>query len=596
MIFVESILYAASVASLLSVALAMLSGAGVTHGIALASLAGGCATGCWRLWQGKTTIKLRIPAWNGFEWALAVAFFLFVLRAFLWVVFFSEDEIRVLSPNNLGDLSLHLTYIREIGNGAPFWPDNPIYAHAKLTYPIGVDLLHSLFVLAGADVFRVFIWFGLAGSLGTFLALWRWGGGFTTAGFLFNGGLAGFAFFASGRLSDYQSTLAWKSIPLALLVTQRGLLFALPAGLLLLSSWRARYFSKDERHVIPIAGELLLYASMPLFHVHTFLFLSVLLFAWFIVRHESRWQIFRFVAAAFLPAALLMALITGGGKGPSVLGWLPGWMQSDPDFLKLCQLRLGTTSHFITIPAFWILNFGILPFLVVILLRELAVRKDAGADRAWVIPALLMFLICCFVKFAPWEWDNTKLMIWSYLVILPFLWSRVISRFSPFAIGALCTVLFFSGFVSLFGGVSGKFKGYEIASRSELDSLSDALEACDKNATFIANPDYNHPLLLLGRKLAMGYTGHVSSHGYEWREPQKKIDAIFAGDPNWRALAKSFGARYLFWGTREYDAFQSSPRPWRDSARLVASGEWGEIYDLDAPFSEPVAPSTGVSP
>jgi len=25
------------------------------------------------------------------------------------------------------------------------------------------------------------------------------------------------------------------------------------------------------------------------------------------------------------------------------------------------------------------------------------------------------------VKFAPWEWDNTKLMVWTYLAVLPFL-------------------------------------------------------------------------------------------------------------------------------------------------------------------------------
>ena len=50
-----------------------------------------------------------------------------------------------------------------------------------------------------------------------------------------------------------------------------------------------------------------------------------------------------------------------------------------------------------------------------------------------VFPALAVFVICCFVKFAPWEWDNTKLMIWSYLAILPFLWSELMAHWPALA-------------------------------------------------------------------------------------------------------------------------------------------------------------------
>ena len=42
----------------------------------------------------------------------------FGLRAFCWLVFVNGDSIYVLSPNNLGDLPLHLTYIRYFAKGA----------------------------------------------------------------------------------------------------------------------------------------------------------------------------------------------------------------------------------------------------------------------------------------------------------------------------------------------------------------------------------------------------------------------------------------------------------------------------------------------
>src|SRR5690606_8539902 len=110
---------------------------------------------------------------------------------------------------NLGDLSLHLTYIHQLANGAAFWPENPILAGARLTYPLGIDLFNSLLVLVGVDVLRGLIWVGLIGSLLTGLALWRWGGAFTVAGFLCAGGLAGFAAFWSGQVLDYQADFAW---------------------------------------------------------------------------------------------------------------------------------------------------------------------------------------------------------------------------------------------------------------------------------------------------------------------------------------------------------------------------------------------------
>ena len=63
---------------------------------------------------------------------------IFSFRAFLWLIFRDGDELRVLSPNNLGDMSLHLTFIRYFANGAPFWPDSPIFSAGKLTYAAGM--------------------------------------------------------------------------------------------------------------------------------------------------------------------------------------------------------------------------------------------------------------------------------------------------------------------------------------------------------------------------------------------------------------------------------------------------------------------------
>src|SRR5262245_50790179 len=147
-------------------------------------------------------------------------------------------------------------------------------------------------------------------SLAIFYGFYRWGGTFAVAGFLFNGGIAGFQFLRTFEFKDYQGTaadiahksIAWKSIALSMLVTQRGWLYAIPAGLVLLWHWREKFFSgvptinpdspaetspqTDEARTnevrackgpLPWWVELSIYASMPLFHLHTFLALTIVL-------------------------------------------------------------------------------------------------------------------------------------------------------------------------------------------------------------------------------------------------------------------------------------------------------------------------------
>ena len=95
-------------------------------------------------------------------------------------------------------------------------------------------------------------------------------------------------------------------------VTQRGLLYAIPAGLLLLLHWRRKYFPGERsetagarRGLVPWWVEWSLYATMPLFHVHTFLALSIVLGFWLLIgTWETRKQVALLLAAAFRPGDL----------------------------------------------------------------------------------------------------------------------------------------------------------------------------------------------------------------------------------------------------------------------------------------------------
>jgi len=686
-------------------------------------------------------------------WLMVALFAIFAIRSFGNVYFIDGNEYKIQNPNNLGDLSLHLTYIKNFASGVALWPDNPIYVFSKLRYPAGVDLFNALLLLLGVDIVRGLVWVGLLSCVALCYTLYRWGGTFTIAGFLFNGGLAGFQWFKNYQWNDFQgvSFIGWKSLALSMLVTQRGLLYALPVGLLLLYHWRAKFFPRADASnaaetapppPLPFWVELTLYATMPLFHLHTFLALSFILlflflfrpatgrnhvrwlvgtafslgisfvvalvavflkdparkhFAWlaaalflalglalmflfFFLHGPARKQLALLVGAALLPATFIIWLITDRFQAGTILKWNPGWVQNNGDFarplaaftdqpntvLAAAPGFVGTLKHFVQ---FWVINFGItlpliIALLVLLVMRAWRRRDEPAAVKvrlisvlvavavsvaafasvfayfslgyslfvvlalippiafavmiplfawplqkdwrqtvpitpalAFVIPAVVLFLFACFVKTAPWEWDNIKLIIWSYLIVLPFVWSELVSRWPFFVRVAVCVALFGSGFFTLFGGLAAGRTGFGLADRTELDAIGVVVANLPPEARYAAHPTYNHPLLLQGRKVIQGYAGHVWTQGFNHGEDSNKLTQLLNGAPNWKELARYFRTRYLFWGRMETANYPQSTRPWEKESKLVVSGPWGSIYDLESPREPiPVNPVNPVTP
>ncbi len=537
-------------------------------------------------------------------WTMAAIFALFAFRSFGWLLYNDNEQLMIQSPNNLGDLSLHIAYIRDFANGTPLWPKNPIFPHGALRYPAGVDLFNSLLLLVHVDLIKSLVWVGLLSSLATFYAFYRWGGLFSVAGFLFNGGIVGFQALGTlmregvFRFADYQGdkSIAWKSLPLSMFVTQRGLLYAIPAGLLLLWQWRCRFRKVDEPPPLPFWLELSLYATMPLFHVHTFLALSIVLAALFLCGNpSSRGQLVSLVAASLLPATALVCVVTGRfSAAGGILSWHPGWVLSDHD--------LGRSSFI----AFWWINFGILVPLLLDLYVVCGVRawKDrSGGNRrisediAFLFPAGVIILLTLLVSFAPWAWDNLKVMVWGYFILLPFLWREVV-RVCPLPLRvALCVALFGSGFVSLFGGLAAGRPGHALANRGEVDTvgavmrgdavaLDAPVEPLPVEARFAAYPTYNHPLLLQGRNVVLGYPGHLWTAGFKYAEEEARLTNLMMGREGWQEDAKALGVRYIFWGRGEIDNYETkegtapSTKPWEQLLTPIYRGEWCAIYDL----------------
>jgi hypothetical protein len=549
---------------------------------------------------------------------LAILFLAFAIRAFSQVIFVEDGVVKVLSPNNLGDICLHLTQINFLASNPHYWPENPIYAFDKLRYPIGIDIFNAELKLIGISPNLGIVLVAFLGSLLTLRALFLFGGPFAVAAFLFNGGLVGFMIFESWpwHLQDYQADVGWKSIPLALFVTQRGLLYSIPAGLVLITHWRRTLDSQTDRPHLPFWGEWLLYSTMPLFHIHTFIFLSFLLLWWFLFGNPNwRGHLIRLVVFSFVPATFFACCVTGldvhlqealghlAGKesvqhGTSLLGWQPGWTSAVEaheywqHFWWFRQLPHGAQA-----PMVWLLNFGlVLPLAIVLLLylcfpKGIDVWRTRFRMRQILLPAVAMFILCAFIRFAPWDWDNTKLFFWSYMLMMLAIWEIFLSRWHPLIRIPFLFGLFFSGFISLVGGLAPNNEhGYGIGDEEEWTQVDDALKAFPAEAVFAIYPTYNHPALVAGHRVVLGFPGHLWSHGLEYRPEEQLLNKVMLAEPGWEPLCRQLDIDYLFWGRFEQEHYPNSARSW-ENCPLAAQGDWGKVYDLRAITKGPTTPT-----
>ena len=557
------------------------------------------------------TVDVQPAAWkyrSFWFWVLAACFAAFAFRSFGWLIYWDGNDVKVQSLNNLGDLSLHLTYIRHFASGVPLWPDNPIEPFSKLRYPAGVDIFNAVLTCLGVETMKGLIWVAVIASIVTFYALYRWGGNFGIAAFLFNGGLASFPVLTTFNFLDYQgaNNMAWKSIALSMFVTQRGVLYAFPVALLLLYQWRARFFPdyaepalvatpEEDRPPLPSSRggplplwiEVSLYATMPLYHAHTFMALSLALAFLFILGDwDARKRALLIVGLAVLPATFCVWITTDYFHASSFIKWQPGWVQAVP--------KGDMAMPFVK---FWLINFGawvplVLFFIGITALTIWKQRKTPefkiSATVGFLIPAIAIFLVGYLVKLAPWEWDNIKIIVWAYFLILPFLYTDLIIQW-PIHLRVLVYVaLFASGFVTLCGGLAAGKTGFGIANREELDAIGMAVNKLPADARYAGWPTWGHPVLLQGRKMVLGYPGHLWTQGFKFDDTNNKLKALMEGAPNWKDLARTLHARYVFWGREEKTNYAASKRPWERESALMASGAWGAIYDIEAPPSASV--------
>jgi len=295
------------------------------------------------LYTFKLKVDIPVEAKAGFAEKIVIyVFILFCMRQFFWIYFYKGGHYISLNSNNIGDLPLHLTLINHIVQEGHFWPQNPLYASDKLTYPFGVDLFTAMWIKLGVSTEQALVWIGFICSMMTLVLLYRWARGFGVAAFLFSGGLAGPATMYNWFPEVVADMFAWKNAAITLLVPQRGFLIGFPVGLFLLWSWRQRFFR--DKPVFPQLLEGLMWGLLPFFHIHTFLFVSFVFIFWSLAQNKFKQSLPIFIFA-LIPAIWEVLILTDNLSRVTSVIWIkPGWLLKDHNPILFYALNFGFLS------------------------------------------------------------------------------------------------------------------------------------------------------------------------------------------------------------------------------------------------------------
>lgn len=308
---------------------------------------------------------------------------------------------------------------------------------------------------------------------------------------------------------------------------------------------------------------------LPLFHMHAFLAAGLLWAAAFaVVRSRVLLILGGFALVVALPAVAwqsglfsrsgFLALRPGWMAAGGLPSWVWFWVKNLGVFLPLTCLavwravrRPGTTlgtgrpAHDASPPG-GVLMGSRAPSVVL--------RRRETAAALLVAPALALFLLGNLVQFQPYLWDNFKIFLLAWVILLPLVVAEMARWTFPGArVSAVLLVLVMS--LTTLSEVSTHlhFRSSHPVFRPIDRSSAQRLDArLPRDAVVLADTDteHNHPLTLTGRTLASGYGGWIWTRNYAWEERLSALTELRSADPTtFCALARRLGITHIVDGT-----------------------------------------------
>jgi hypothetical protein len=531
------------------------------------------------------------------RWAFIYFFFYAGTAIVMWLVF---DRALLEKPaglytgllNNYGDLPFHLSVITRFAFGQNFPPEDPTFAGARFTYPFLTDFVSAMFLRAGASLRNsMFIenWIigvalvGVLHRFGLQLLRNRTAAILTPVLVILNGGFGWYMLFSDVNktdagvfqvlshiqhsytiLPDVAQGWRWGNAVTSLLVPQRGFLLGIPLAAIVFTEWwragtdagtRGRGDAEKKPLKKDRAANLRLPASpspllrvrrpmlaagvvaglLPLVHAHTFIAVMGVgaVLALINIKRWRDWLGFFVVASVLAGPQLLWSTHGSAVSTKAFIGWEFGWGHGDENIVW-----------------FWIKNTGVfIPLLVLALLWKTDKYLVSRRQLWFYLPFTLCFIVPNTIKFAPWIWDNIKILFYWWIASAPIvalflarlwggdLWQRSIAA-------CLFVMLTLAGALDVYALVSRQGE-YEEFDRDGVIFAEMIKQQTPPQAMILHAPIHNTPIFLTGRRSLMGYPGHIWTHGINSGPREADIKKIYEGAPDAPALLAKYGVDYV---------------------------------------------------
>lgn len=272
---------------------------------------------------------------------------------------------------------------------------------------------------------------------------------------------------------------------------------------------------EQKRRLLPFA---LAMGLLPLFHAHAFLVAGLLWISAVLVSRSRVLLGFGVLAVLVAtPVVLWQAtLFTRAG----FLSLSPGWMAGDG--------LLGWLS-------FWLKNLGLfLPLAVLAVAR--GYRRERRSVWMLVLPAVAIFVLANLIQFQPYRWDNFKLFLLAWMLLLPLVVAEMY-RWRFVGARPLAWSLIFVMSLTTLADVATHLQfraAYPVYTSADRRTARELDAELPSDAVVLARTDtiHNHPLTLTGRTLLSGYGGWLWTRNYAWQERARLLEALRNASPS----------------------------------------------------------------
>ncbi|HSN83657.1 MAG TPA: hypothetical protein VLS88_13825 [Polyangiales bacterium] len=523
---------------------------------------------------------------------VVMVIFGFVLRlALLWsdALRVDREGLWVAQTNLWADWAQHLGDVSSFAYGDNFPPAQTRFVGAPLAYHYLTSVTAAAMVMLGMEPWDALALHSFVFSVAVVLAVYALAKRMTTNRaaaalsvvlFLLGGGLgwtlsmgelvgeAGLTAAALDRSWDPGAQAAanfrWQNVYFSSIAPQRAYLYGLPLFALIVAALTNAVQSTGNRAFV-IAGAIA--GLLPFAHLGAMLTLAIITPIMFLFFPRRSWLWF---FAVWVAVAVPQLLAQQGGT-PGALAafrWAPGWVAAPDPWLW-----------------FWLKNLGLFSF---VLLFALVDRSLMGrTERRMLGSFMALFVLANLFVFQPWDWDNTKLLVFWYLASCIFVSAWLARAWRPFdnvvvRLGLLVVVIsmVLSGALQNLHQLLG-LERHLLLTEDEMQLAERVREETGPHAVFLTGQQHNHPIhVLAGRRVVMGYPGWLWSQGYAYEDRERDVRAMFELAPRTDALLHAYEVDYAVIGPKEKDALAANPDAFRARYPSVIRTETYEVFEI----------------